>query len=100
MPSQPSWTLKRLIRWVKTKFASIAAVTPYAKSSKLWVFLGKKARKLLNKANSSRRSAFVETLQCLLDYALKQRALLVYIDEAHIHLDIDDSYGKKLRASS
>lgn len=53
----------------------------------------KKARKLLNKANTQERAEFLETLKGLLDEALQQGHLLIYIDEAHIHLDTDEGYG-------
>lgn len=45
---------------------------------KLGVFLGK-ARKLLNKANPLKRAAFLEKLEPLLDDALHQPALRVYM---------------------
>ena len=59
---------------------------------KLRVLL-EKARKLLNKANLRQRAAFLEKLEALLGDALHQQALLVYVDEAHIHLDTDEGYG-------
>jgi hypothetical protein len=62
-------------------------------------FSWKKARKLLNKADPNKRAAFLEKLPELLDDALHERSLLVYIDEAHIHLDTDEGYGWSLKAS-
>jgi hypothetical protein len=56
-------------------------------------FSWKKARKLLNKANPEKRRAFLKTLETLLDDALHERCLLVYLDEAHVHLDTDEGYG-------
>ncbi len=53
----------------------------------------KKARKLLNKADTDKRAEFLETLKGLLGKALQQGHLLIYIDEAHIHLDTDEGYG-------
>ena len=94
---QPRWTLKRLVAWVKAKFAVNCCRDTLRKVLKTLGFSWKKARKLLNKANSTQRSGFVETLQGLLDDAFKQRALLVYIDEAHIHLDTDEGYGWSIR---
>ncbi|NER85424.1 MAG: hypothetical protein F6K42_39230 [Leptolyngbya sp. SIO1D8] len=60
-------------------------------------FSWKKARKLLNKAYPQKRAAFLETLQGLLDEALHEQCLLVYIDEAHVHLDTDEGYGWSIR---
>jgi transposase len=53
----------------------------------------KKAKKLLGRANPERRQAFVEQLQGVLDGAQRDRHLLVYLDEAHIHQDADLGYG-------
>ena len=53
----------------------------------------KKANKLLNKADSTSGSAFLEQLKPLLEKATRQERLLVYIDEAHIHQDTDIGYG-------
>ena len=53
----------------------------------------KKAKKLLGRADPERRQAFVEQLQSVLDGAQRDRHLLVYVDEAHIHQDADLGYG-------
>jgi transposase len=53
----------------------------------------KKAKKLLGRANPERRQAIVEQVQGVLDGAQRDQHLLVYLDEAHIHLDADLGYG-------
>ena len=53
----------------------------------------KKAKKRLGRADPERRQAFVEQLQSVLDGAQRDRHLLVYVDEAHIHQDADLGYG-------
>ncbi len=53
----------------------------------------KKAKKLLGRADPQRRQAFVERLQGLLAGAQRDRHVLVYLDEAHIHQDTDLGYG-------
>src|SRR3954469_7054788 len=53
----------------------------------------KKAKRLLGRANPERRQAFVEQIQDLLAGAQRDRHLLVYLDEAHIHQDADLGYG-------
>ena len=61
----------------------------------------KKARKLarelasvlLGRANSERRDAFIEQLRPLLDGAQRDSHHLVYLDEAHIHQDVDLGHG-------
>jgi transposase len=93
----PRWTLKRLVAWVKTTFEIDCCRDTLRKVLKKLGFSWKKARKLLNKANPEKRAAFLEKLEGLLDDALHQRCLLVYIDEAHIHLDTDEGYGWSIK---
>jgi transposase len=52
-----------------------------------------KAKKLLGRAHPGRRAAFVEQLHPLLDGAQHDRHQLVYLDEAHIHQDVDLGHG-------
>jgi transposase len=89
----PRWTLKRLVRWVKETFAIDCSRETLRKLLKELGFSWKKARKLLNKANPDQRAAFLKTLEELLDDALHERCLVVYLDEAHVHLDTDEGYG-------
>lgn len=44
----------------------------------------KSTRLLLNKANTKKRAEYLEKLQILLDDALNEGRLLIFIDEAHI----------------
>jgi transposase len=97
LPRLPRWTLKRLVAWVKAQFATDCCRDTLRKILKKLGFSWKKARKLLNKASPSKRAAFLQTLQGLFAAALQQRELLVYIDEAHIHLDTDEGYGWSIR---
>jgi transposase len=53
----------------------------------------KKAKKLLGRADPERRQAFIEQLQGVLDGAQRDRHLVVFLDEAHIHQDADLGYG-------
>jgi transposase len=53
----------------------------------------KKARKLLGRANRERREAFIERLRPLLAAAQRDQCRLVYLDEAHIHHDVDLGHG-------
>ncbi len=60
-------------------------------------FSWKKAKKLLNKASKAKREDFIGKVTQLLNDALHQRQLLIYIDEAHIHLDTDEGYGWSIK---
>ena len=93
----PRWTLKRLVRWVKDTFAIDCCRDTLRKVVKELGFSWKKARKLLNKGNPDKRAAFLTRLEGLLDEALHERCLLVYIDEAHVHLDTDEGYGWSIK---
>lgn len=53
----------------------------------------KKARKLLGRADPERRESFVGQIGALLDGARDERHTLVYLDEAHIHQDVDLGHG-------
>ena len=48
-------------------------------------------------AGPTRRQAFLDDLEALLDGAARDEHLLVYIDEAHIHQDADLGYGWSAR---
>ena len=90
---QPRWTLKRLVNWVKAQFGIECCRESVRQMLKPLGLSWKKARKLLNKANTDKRAEFLERLKGLLNEALQAGHLLIYIDEAHIHLDADEGYG-------
>ena len=85
--------MRRLVHWVRERFGlrccreTIRAVLHRRKLS--W----KKAKKLLGRADPERRQAFIEQLQSVLEGAQRDRHLVVYVDEAHIHQDADLGYG-------
>src|SRR3954462_14833913 len=89
----PRWTLKRLVLYVRERFGrrccreTIRAALHRLKVS--W----KKAKKLLGRANPEQRQAFIEQFQGVLEGAQRDRHLLVFLDEAHIHQDADLGYG-------
>jgi transposase len=53
----------------------------------------KKAKKLLGRADPARRQAFIERIRGLLAGAQRDWHLLVYLDEAHVHQDVDLGCG-------
>ena len=93
----PRWTLRRLMHWVEQRFGrrfcreTIRAALHRLKLS--W----KKAKKLLGRADPAQRQAFLDDLEPVLDGAARDRHLLVYVDEAHIHQDADLGYGWSAR---
>lgn len=83
--------------WIKAQFNINCCRDTVGKTLKRLGLSGKKARKLLNKANSHKRAKFLETLKVLLNNALQNGQMLIYIDEAHIHLDTDEGYGWSIK---
>jgi transposase len=89
----PRWTLRRLVGWAREHFGLVCGRETVRAALHRLKLSWKKAKKLLGRANPERRQAFVEQLQGLLDGAQRDRHLLVYLDEAHIHQDADLGYG-------
>ena len=89
----PRWTLKRLALWIREQFKIECCRDSVRKVLKRLGFSWKKARKLLNKANTQKRSEYLEILKRLMQDALDDEHLLMFMDEAHIHLDTDEGYG-------
>src|SRR3954451_18385781 len=89
----PRWTLKRLMLSVRERFGCLCCRETLRAALHRRKLSWKKAKKLLGRADPERRQAFLEQLQSVLEGAQRDRALLVYVDEAHIHQDADLGYG-------
>ena len=85
--------MRRLVGWARERFGlGCCRETIHAALHRL-TLSWKNAKKLLGRANPEQRQAFVERLQGVLDGAQRDRHLLVYVDEAHIHQDADLGSG-------
>ena len=93
----PRWTLKRLVAFVRERFGRLCCRETIRVALHRLKLSWKRARKLLGRADPERRQAFLEQLQGLLDGAQRDRHLLVYVDEAHLHQDCDPGYGWSAR---
>jgi transposase len=89
----PRWTLKRLVAWVREQFGQTCCRETIRAALHRLQLSWKKAKKLLGRADPARRQAFIEQLQGVLAEAERDRHLLVYLDEAHLHQDTDLGYG-------
>jgi len=89
----PRWTLKRLVDHVRERFGRLVCRETIRAALHRLGLSWKKARKLLGRADPQRRQAYVEQLEGLVAGAQRDRHLLVYLDEAHIHQDCDLGYG-------
>jgi transposase len=88
-----NWTVKKLRRWVEEKLGkpvSRSALRTLLKQAGLsW----KKCKKLLAKANPQKRAQFVEQFQALYERMVQGEVRIIYIDEVHVHQDMDLGYA-------
>jgi transposase len=89
----PRRTLRRLVGVVQERFGRLCCRETIRAALHRLSLSWKKARKLLGRANPARRAMFIKELCPLLDDAQRDRRQLVYLDEAHIHQDVDLGYG-------
>ncbi len=85
--------MRRLVGWTRVRFGLVCCRETIRAALHRLKLSWKKAKKLLGRACPERRQAFVQQLQDLLDGAQRDRHVLVYWDEAHIHQDADLGYG-------
>ena len=95
----PRWTLKRLVSFVRDRFDRRLCRESIRAALHRLALSWKKARKLLGRADPARRAGFIKELRPLLDGAQRDRHHLVYLDEAHIHQDVDPGYGWGVRGT-
>jgi len=82
------WTLKKLRRWVET-FLGRRVSRSLLKAAKLsW----QKCKKLLHKANPTKRTAYIEQLQALFERMVRGEVRILYVDESHFHQDLELGY--------
>ena len=85
-------TIPKIRRWAKQVFG--CQVSRNLLRSRLHE-LGlswKKCQKVLKKANPAKRRAFIEQFRTRFTQLCRQEILLVYIDEIHIHRDLELGY--------
>jgi transposase len=86
------WTLKKLKRYVAEKLGQSVSRSTLRQLLKQAGLSWKKCRKLLTKADPRQRAAFIEQFQALFERMCRQELVLVYVDEAHLHQDLDLGY--------
>jgi len=86
------WTLKKLRRWVADKLGKSVSRTMLRTILKAAGLSWKKCKKLLAKADAAKRAAFVAQFQTLYERMCRGELRLVYLDEAHVHQDMDLGY--------
>ena len=86
------WTLKKLRRWLKQVMGCDLARSTLHRILQAARLRWKKCQKVLKKADPQKRAAFMERFQELYEQLCRQEIRLVYIDEAHIHRDMELGY--------
>jgi transposase len=85
--------LRRLVGWVRGRFAITCCRETIRAALHRLKLSWKKAKKLLARAAPARRQAFVAQVRDVLAGAQRDRHLLVYVDEAHVHQEAGLGYG-------
>ena len=89
----PRWTLRRLVGFVREQFGRRCCRATIRRALQRLKLSWQKAHKRLGLADPEQREAFVARIGPLPDGARDERHHLVYLDEAHIHQDVDLGYG-------
>ncbi len=87
-----NWTLKKLRRWIKQVFACEVGRRTLGKLLHTHDLTWKKCQKVLKRANPAKRAAFMTAFQKLYAQVCQGATRLIYIDEAHLHQDMDLGY--------
>lgn len=87
------WTIKKLVAWIQEKCQQSVSKNTIRTLLCQSGFSWKKCKKLLAKAKPEQRRQFVEQLSEMFIQMCDGQAILVYIDEAHFHQDLDLGYS-------
>jgi len=86
------WTVPKLMSYVEGLLRDRPSRTKLRNLLKEHGLSWKKCKKILGKAKPEKCQAFIEQFQPLFEQVCRQEIILVYIDEAHIHRDLDLGY--------
>jgi transposase len=87
-----SWTLKKIHCWVKQSMDCAVSHSTLRTLLKQQGLSWKKCQKVLRKAKSEQRTAFIAEFQTLFTQVCRAQLRLIYIDEAHVHRDLELGY--------
>lgn len=86
------WTVPKLIDYVERILHHRASRSRLRTLLKAQGLSWKKCRKVLRKANPEKRAAFIEQFRPLFEQVCQDETILLYVDEAHLHRDMDLGY--------
>ncbi len=87
------WTLKKLVAWIQGKCQRPVSKNTIRTLLHQSGFSWKKCKKLLAKAKPEQRRQYIAQLSEMFVQMCDGRAIIVYIDEAHFHQDLDLGYS-------
>jgi hypothetical protein len=86
------WTLKKLQGLVASKLGRPVSRNTLRTILRAAGLRWKQCKKLLAKADPAKRAAFVEQLQALYERMCRGEVILLYVDEVHLHQDLEVGY--------
>lgn len=91
------WTVKKLVAWIQGKCQQPVSKNTVRTLLRQSGFSWKKCKKLLAKAKPEQRRQYIQQLSKMFIQMCDDQAILVYIDEAHFHQDLDLGYSWSLK---
>lgn len=88
------WTLKKLTWWLGERFQRVVSKGTIHKLLHAADLSGKKCKKLLGKRDLEQRLAFLERFQKLYGEMVSGQVVVVDVDEAHFHRDLEIGYTR------
>ena len=88
-----NWSVKKLKQWACQALGLLAGRNTLRRVLRQADLTWKKVKKLLGKANPEKRAAHVQQLLQLFTRVCDGEALLIYVDEVHVHRDLDLGYA-------
>jgi hypothetical protein len=86
------WTLKKLQQWVAQRLGRAVSRSALRDLLKRAGLSWKKCKKVLRKAAPAKRAAYVTHFQTLFEQMCRDEVIVIYVDEAHVHRDLDLGY--------
>ncbi len=87
-----NWTLKKVQQWLQQTWETAASRSTLRTLLQQQGLGWKKCQKVLRKANPEQRAAFIAAFQQLYEQVCREEIMLIYVDEARFHRDMDLGY--------
>lgn len=94
------WTVKKLIQLVEAKTGRRVCRNTIRSILRRSGLSWKKCKKLLGRANPDKRADFVGQLAEMFEATCQENAIMVYIDEVHLHQDMDIGYSWSVKGQA